>query len=380
MATLQPARLVVEAASSSQDLQQRSEQASQTYLPGRLEAIGDREWLAPFYAKLGRGERLSIVALGGSVTASSYWHGMEIPAAASSSRSAELASGWPAILERILRQRAINVSITNAGVGGSSAEFAAVCLDSLLDSAAKPVDLVLVEYSINTDKRFFMESLIRVLASRHLPTLVVAYVPPVSRAFTAFLPDARAACMAATRRECSFNGWRMLPAAQLTSLANRTCLRWEGNPCLRMYDHLAEGSHDESALRHMDVFSHYRLPVVSTRSLPTSARQATCGTGAFESEQLAREAGGWVSDGMCPLDLVHEGWPHPSRRGQVRHDHAWGQRTRQCPHHAGTRAVSFRPPNAPIHSSVAPDRWCSQMWLRPGCCSCGVPILAGTRL
>ena len=114
-------------------------------LPGRIEAAGEREWLAPFFRKLDGDERVSIVALGGSVTASSYWRGGELPLNGASPREAELAAGWPALLESLLRRRwrGARVNVTNAAVGGSSAEFAAVCLDSLVDSAAQPVDLVI---------------------------------------------------------------------------------------------------------------------------------------------------------------------------------------------------------------------------------------------
>eukprot|EP00966_Prymnesium_polylepis_P117762 2722445-Prymnesium_polylepis.1 len=68
----------------------------------------------------------------------------------------------------------------------------------------------------------------------------------------------------------------------------------------------------------MALFHHYRLPIVSNRAHAAQTREATCGSGGFATKAEANALfGEWVGDGTCPLDLVDETWPHPSRRGQV---------------------------------------------------------------
>ena len=105
--------------------------------------LGMPEMLRPVVQRLascneGRGfGDLNLVAVGASVT---YGHGMR-----------DQAMAWPAILERALREiwGMDNVHVTNAAIPATSAQFAELCLDTLVRADA---DVVFIEYA-HTSRR-----------------------------------------------------------------------------------------------------------------------------------------------------------------------------------------------------------------------------------
>lgn len=130
--------------------------------------LRDRECsLHSVLAKLCAGLPVYMAAIGASIT---FGHG--VPPRAQHAL-------WPAAVARRLRQvwPAANITMRNAAVPATSAGFAALCLNSLL--GARPVDLLLVEYSHTTEHEDAMRMLLNMVRWRGEAVLLVSYFHPV---------------------------------------------------------------------------------------------------------------------------------------------------------------------------------------------------------
>ena len=109
--------------------------------------------LAPLLHRLNGHQHTDEVVIGivgGSVTVGA---GLQDPSA----------DAWPAVFQRALRQLWPNRTITvhNAARAATTAGFAALCYHSLFGARASRLDMLIIEYSWNTDRSHEMEALIQ---------------------------------------------------------------------------------------------------------------------------------------------------------------------------------------------------------------------------
>lgn len=85
---------------------------------------------------------------------------------------------WPNVLHLALQRLRpqARVRVHNAARAATTAGFAALCFDSLFGAAtATTMDLLIIEYSWNTDAAFEMNALLQTALQRHIAVLVVDY-------------------------------------------------------------------------------------------------------------------------------------------------------------------------------------------------------------
>ena len=108
--------------------------------------------LAPLLRKLNGREGTEVIVgiVGGSVTVGA---GLQNP----------VAESWPALFQQALQHTWPNRTITvhNAARAATTAGFAALCFHSLFGPKATRLDLLVIEYSWNTDRTREMEALVQ---------------------------------------------------------------------------------------------------------------------------------------------------------------------------------------------------------------------------
>ena len=201
---------------------------------------------------------------------------------------------WPRVLERAIPEvwpRA-NVTVTNQAIPATSAGFSALCYRSLLRSA---VDLLLVEYSLTTQRESDMLALLNMAQAHGTAVLVVDYASPLA------------------------------DPAQYSTLCRAPALIRAGRPqCHLSLSELVRSADAPHEVPFLELYTRRSVPVVTTGFAPSLFRRSGTeplgakGADARASRPL-RGCGSWPSaqctangtigalDGLLASDGTHAG-------------------------------------------------------------------------
>lgn len=221
---------------------------SAAQIANSTELVGDDSRLACLRAKLRRGEGLAMAAIGGSVTAGSSYRTM---------KGSEKELGYlyhRKILAALRLLHPSNHSMLNGGVPGTGPTYMEHCVKQHLPRGH--VDLVLVEYAVNTDRRpHAYERMLRaLLTDPRAPAVIVVN----DHRWRAIRPWDGNPC------KCWSNGKRS-SAGKIDMRRNRT--QWAAQSYGedgRFRDPRCSLQSDEDAIAAL--CRHYRIPLVSMRA------------------------------------------------------------------------------------------------------------------